>query len=238
MSRFRVPSVSNSNIVVRQLDDPAEIALTNKLIFDNYVAANYWEANAKNLENIFLHSPCRKVIAAFENGQLLGTVSVLLDSPIGLPSDGAQADALQKLRAKGGVVAEISGLAIDRTKVSDRNVALLLLSYAFQYSYYYLGVDRLVASCIATHARFYETAIGCAKIGGPAHYASAPAIPFFYLITLDLPRAHAQLAGRSGPEAEFRAFMLASPHACHRFPEGVQVKRQPQPASAVVQAVA
>src|SRR5581483_5350425 len=124
MSKFRVPTLNSStNVVIRLTEDRGEIDRANHLIFGNYVSAKYWENDAKNLQNVFLHTPMRKVIVALENDELVGTASVIRDSSIGLPSDGAQHELMQQLRAKGSL-AEISGLAVDRTKSSNRKLAL------------------------------------------------------------------------------------------------------------------
>lgn len=225
MAQFRVPRLSGSNIVIRLTEDPNEIADTNRLVFGNYVSAKYWENDAKNMQNIFLHTPMRKVIVALENDEIIGTISVILDSPIGLPSDGAQATLMQQLRAKGGKLAEISGLAVDRLKNTHPKLALFLLSYAFQYAYYYQKVDRVAASCVAPHADFYVSAGIFIRISGPTAYSGRRVAPLFYLLNLDLLEAHDQLAKR-GAQETFLGFMLRDPQHCQHFPPEVLLMRR------------
>lgn len=224
MSKFRVPTLSSSNVTVRLTTDPIEIESANRLVFANYVAANYWENNAKHLENKFAHSPMRKVIVAYENGHLIGTISLILDSPMGLPSDGAQAPLMQQLRANSGTFAEISGFAMDRGRTAQSRHALFLVSYVLQYSFYYAGVDRLAASCIAAHSRFFESALGFSIISGPTRYRDANVVPYFYLLTLDLREAHSALSATGGKN--LARFLLADPQPCQHFPPEGEMKQQ------------
>jgi hypothetical protein len=222
MAKFRVPTLSSTDNVVIRLADPGEIDKTNRLVFGNYVSAKYWENDAKNLQNIFLHTPMRKVVVALEDGEMVGTASVILDSAIGLPSDGGQRPLMQQLRNKGSV-AEISGLAIDRSKAKHQKLVLFLLSYVFQYSYYYLGLDRVAASCVGSHANFYVSAGLFIKISSPTAYSDRSVAPLFTLLDLDFMQAHANLAGHV--PGSFLSFMLREPHPCHRFPSESELKR-------------
>jgi hypothetical protein len=228
MASFRVPSLSNSNTIIRLAEDPAEIAATNRLVYKNYVAARYWEANTKHLQNKLVDSASRKVVVAKEDDRLVGTISLIVDSPLGLPSDGAQPALMRQLRAKGGILAEVSGFAIDARKTTNRRLALFLASYVLQYAYFYEGVDQLAASCIATHANFYQSAAGFSMISGPTSYGS-PMAPDFYLLSLDLNEIHAKLSSKRGGTVlrgeTFCRFMLRDPQPCHRFPSERQLKR-------------
>lgn len=229
MSHYRVPTLSHSNIVIRLAQNPAEVACTNQLVFGSYVSAKYWENEAKNLQNVFLHTPMRKVIVATEGSEIVGTISLILDSPLGLPSENAQPALIRQLRAKGGRLGEISGFAIDRSKNTQRQLAPFLLSYAFQYSYFYEGVDQLAASCVAAHARYYQAALGCSRISEPTHYATAPLIPYFFLIGLDLQAAYVRLSNMSAKErsaeGDFQRFLLRVSQPYYRFPHESQLKR-------------
>ena len=224
MSKYRVPTLGSSdNIVIRQTEDKGEIEGANRLIFGNYVSAKYWENDAKNLQNKFLHTPMRKVIVALEDNELIGTISVILDSPIGLPSDCAQQPLMQQLRMLGGTFAEVSGFAMEKSKTAHRKMALFMMSYMFQYAYHYAGVDRLVASCIAAHAKFYESSVGFSRvkrISGPTRYDQRSVSPFLYLLTLNLKEVCSWHA-----EDNFYRFMFQDPQVCQHFPPERLIER-------------
>ena len=231
MSRCRVPVLSSPNVVVRLTSDPTEIDAANRLVFGNYVAAGFWENDENQLRtNKFLYTPTRYVFVVLENERLVGTMSIIIDWVDGLPSDSAQPAAMQRLRAKGGTLAEVSAFAMDRTNVSHRKLVFFLISYMFQYSFYCAGVDRLVASCVSAHADFYESALCFSKISDPTYYAYTRVVGHF--LSLDLVEAHS-LFSRKYPAdlatgESFYRFMLCDPHPCQRFPLGLPMSRSRQ----------
>jgi hypothetical protein len=231
MSRLRVPVLANPNIVVRLTNDPTEIDAANRLVFGNYVAAGFWENDEGRLRaNKFLHTPARHVFVVLENERLVGTMSIIIDSATGLPSDAAQPAALQKLRAKGGALAEVSAFAMDRSNVLHRKLVFFLISYMFQYSFYYAGVHTLVASCVSAHADFYESTLCFSKISDPTYYAYTHVVGHF--LSLDLVEAHSLFARKypSDPatgESYYR-FMLCDPQPCQHFPLVLSTSRSRQ----------
>lgn len=220
MSKYRVPALgSSNNIIIRLTEDKGEIEGANRLIFGNYVSAKYWENDAKNLQNEFLHTAARKVIVALENKRLVGTISLLVDSPIGLPSESAQAALIRDLRAKEGRLAEVSGFAMNRARTANTRLALFLMSYVLRCAYYQEAVDRVVASCIASHARFYESALGFSRLSGPTRYRDSQAAPGFYLLGLELGGLHSTFIAD-----DFRRFIFHDSHPSQRFPLGQDAK--------------
>lgn len=139
---------------------------------------------------------------------------------MGLPSDGTQLALMQKLRASGGKIAEVSAFATDRSRAAHRRLAGLLISYMFQYSFYHAGIDRLVASCKPTHAHFYESVLCFSKVSDLTHYQYSRTSG--YLLTLNLLEAHRLFSAKypSGPATRknLYRFYLCDPQPCHRFP--------------------
>src|SRR5437868_2216446 len=155
-SRYRVPKLANPNIVIRLAHNQEEVEAANRLVFRNYVEDGFWENDETQLQtNKFLHSPARIVFVVLDEGNFVGTMSLIEDSRLGLPSDSTQAALMQQLRNSGDKLAEISAFAMDRSKTSYKNLFIFLWSYMLQYSFYYAEIDRLVASCKPKHADFY-----------------------------------------------------------------------------------
>lgn len=219
-SPIRIPKLTNSNLIVRLTTDPGEIEQANRLVFRNYVATGFWENDENKLRtNKFLHTPARRVFVALEDDHLVGTMSIVLDSRAGLPSDGAQAVQLQQLRAMGGTMAEVSAFATDRVRTSHRKLIFFLISYMFQYSFYHAGVDRLVVSCVPSHADFYESVLCFSKIGGPTYYTYTRVVA--HLLSLDLLQAHSLLSQKYPADPftgeSFYRFLFGDPLPCQCF---------------------
>ncbi|MFL6623863.1 MAG: N-acyl amino acid synthase FeeM domain-containing protein [Sulfurifustis sp.] len=227
VSSYRVPKLVNPNIVVRWTTEKSEIEQANKLVFRNYVAAGFWEDNEDRWrKNKYLHTPARHVFVMKDRDRLLGTMSIIVDSPDGLPSDSAQPGVMRDLRARGGSLAEVSAFAMDRA-VARSPLFLYLISYMFQFSFYYAGVDRLVASCGCAHADFYEAALCFSKVSGPTYYRYTHDVGC--LLTLDLIQAHG-LFSRKHPAhpvtgESFYRFILGDGQPCHVFPLDRHLKR-------------
>ena len=231
MSAFRIPTLCHSDVIVELAEDPEMIDGVNRLIFRNYVAAGFWEDNEGQMySNKFLHAPTRRVFTITQSGQLIGTMSVVKDSDEGLPSDSAQPAAMRRLRAKGGNLAEVSAFAMDRSKPQHRNLVFLLMSYMYQYSFYYAGVDRLVASCGSGHTGFYESILCFSRLSGPTYYPYTRDVGC--LLTLDLHEAHSLFSEKYPPDPvtgdSFYRFMLCDPHPCHKFDTELTMSR-PRP---------
>ena len=209
------------NIVVRVTEDEEEIAAANRLVFRNYVEDGFWDNNEAQLDNNrFLSSPARTVCVVFEDGNLIGTMSIILDSSLGLPSDGTQAVLTSHLRKRGTAIAEVSAFAMNRSRCSHRKVVLFLMSFVLQYSFYHAGIDRLIGSCKPEHADFYESILCFSKVSDLTYYDYSRAIG--YLISLDLLEAHRLLWQKypSNPTGEsLYRFLLCDPQPCHIFPD-------------------
>lgn len=225
---IKVPNLRNREVVVRIASSPAEIQLANVLVFRNYVEDGFWEEDETQLEtNKFLHSPHRTVFVVLENGNLVGTMSIIQDSRDGLPSDGTQKGLVQRLRAGGGTLAEVSAFAMNRSKSSQRKLVFFLISYMFQHSFYYAGIDRLVASCKPEHADFYESVLCFSKVSDLTYYDYSHASG--YLISLDLLEAHRLLSEKYPADPytgqSLYRFLMRDPQPCQRFSPFLAPKR-------------
>ncbi|HEX7045808.1 MAG TPA: hypothetical protein VF203_14475 [Burkholderiales bacterium] len=221
MASFRIPRLPGSDVVVRLAASEEEIEQANRLVFRNYVADGFWENDETILRtNKFLHSPARTPVVVLEDGQLVGTMSIIEDSPIGLPSDSTQGPLLRRLRSTSRRIAEVSAFAMNRSRCSHRKLVLFLMSYVLQYSFYYAGLDRLVASCKPEHATFYESVLCFSKVSDLTYYDYSHACG--YLITLHLLEAHHLLWQKYPPDPvtgeSLYPFLMCDPQPCHRFP--------------------
>ena len=227
---FRVPTLPNSDIIIRLAQDPSEVQRANALVFRNYVARGYWQDDRKEVDrNPYLHLPTRHVFVVTDRSALLGTASVVLDSPHGIPADSFQRKVTEHLRTRGETLAEISALAIDKGRSHPPNLLHFLVAFIFQYSFYYAAVDRFVIVCTPRHSIFYERSYGFHRIQRTAlyNYVNVEA----QILTLNLIDSYqsAKLRYRdAGSSRNFFRFMYRDEHPSMHFPPRNSMRRSRQ----------
>lgn len=225
----RVPSLAGSHIVIRLARDAAEIEAANRLVYGNYVNL-YWPEDEKVLQhNKYFSSPVRHAAVAKHPSRVLATLSAIEDSPMGLPSDTFQPQTLLSLRKGNMKIAEMTSFAVARSAPRGASLPLYLMKFFMQYCFYYLGVDRLVASCRPRHANFYADVLCFDKLGDPLPHPYAGGMKC-QLVTLDLLQAHVLLNDRyeafDGEENLYRFFYLdGDPNVL--FPQDTLPRRPP-----------
>lgn len=161
----------------------------------------------------------RYTLTAASPQQVLGTITVGLDSAEGLNCEYLFSDEVQALRAAGLRLCEFTRLAVDAAAQS-RSVLAALFHAAYLVAYRVGGFDRLLIEVHPRHVRLYERMFGARVVGTQRHHpgVDAPAV----LLSLDLARVAEKLAGLAGtpPQAvaEHPFYALAfSPleEACH-----------------------
>jgi hypothetical protein len=218
-SRVRIPRLANSGIVIRLAQSPEEIKAADQLVYRTYVNL-YWPDDVEAFHrNRYLSSPARHVGVAIDAGRVIATMSMVEDSPIGLPSDAFRPELLRRFRLAKGRLGEMTCFAADRSLRHPMNVVMLLFKFFFQYSFYYAGIDRVVASCRTRHADFYEKHLGFEKLmpAAPHPYAGNVVCQF---VTLDLLAVHVRLRCHYGEDAKdhLHRFFMVDEHPNVRLP--------------------
>ena len=114
---------------------------------------------------------------AYDEGQLVGTVSVRLDSEKGLSADELYRQEMDALRAAGARLCEFTRLAIDKSAAS-KPVLAGLFHTAYLYSSVIRGYTHAVIEVNPRHVAFYGRALLFDPIGGERLNArvNAPAV--------------------------------------------------------------
>jgi len=134
----------------------------------------------------FLNQHTSKTFFAQYVDTALATVSVIEDSPLGLPLDELYKEEIDSLRKQGKKLAEVSQLALDSTFVQElfgektmkKNTLILPL---FKLVLHHCLAQKIDTLCIAInpkHEVFYD-ALGFRTVGGLRYYVSfngAPAL--------------------------------------------------------------
>ena len=123
---------------------------------------------------------------AYDEGQLVGTCSIRIDSAQGLSADQTYKDELEELRKNGYTLAEWTRLAVD-VKSASKRVLGSLFHTAYMYAHKVRGMKYGVIEVNPRHVHFYRRSLGFEPLGGERtnERVSAPAvlmyIPFQFM---------------------------------------------------------
>lgn len=101
---------------------------------------------------------------AYDEGQLVGTVSIRLDSERGLSADTLYREELDELRRNDCAVCEFTRLAVD-VKTASKPVLAGLFHTAYLYASAIRGYSYAVIEVNPRHVAFYRRALGFEPIG-------------------------------------------------------------------------
>jgi len=123
------------------------------------------------------HDPHLSTFVAFDEGQIVGTVGVRLDSTNGLSADDLYRQEIDVLRAEGSRMCEFTRLAVDSTAAS-KPVLAGLFHTAYLYASVIHGYTHAVIEVNPRHVAYYERALNFAVIGPERQNArvNAPAV--------------------------------------------------------------
>jgi ribosomal protein S18 acetylase RimI-like enzyme len=140
------------------------------LVHDVFVEQGYITPQPGGVRNRSVDLlPSTVTFIAKLNGKIIGVISIAIDDLfIGLPSDGEFKAELDLLRAKGGVVCEVTNQAVApdfrRTAVTTE-----LMRYCVTYALYVKCTD-LIATVSPKHATFYKF-LGFEGVGNTRSYS-------------------------------------------------------------------
>lgn len=223
--RIRTPKLGQRKIVIRVARNNDEILQANELISETYIREGFWQRGDDHaVTDKWLNTPHRTVMLVIDkqNGnEIIGTLSIIKDSPDGLPADSFQPDMMNQFRALGEILAQVTSLAFKKNQSQQQKLILFLFKYALQFVLYYTHIERLISLCNPKHARFYNMALGFQMLGEPVYYPYAKAIG--QLSTLHLVKAHQEFTSSfqidSPNNNNFYHFLLVSEERELEFPD-------------------
>ena len=127
------------------------------LVDQRYASRGYTTAPSER-------DPRLSTFIAYDEGVLVGTVSVRLDSSKGLSADELYRTELAKLRREGARLCEFTRLAVDRT-VASKPVLAGLFHTAYLHAAVVRGCTHAVIEVNPRHVTFYRTALAFERIG-------------------------------------------------------------------------
>jgi hypothetical protein len=184
---------------VRMIDTVAGRSQASLLINKMYAWRGY--AGTHKLTD----DPNRITLTATEKGEVKGTLTVGLDSPVGILADELFKDEVDAYRAKGARICEITKLAFDLDGNSKQSMAALFhLSVLHardlhQCTHIFIEVNP-------RHRRFYESMLGFKKLGEPKLNTRVNAPAYLLCVDLDYVTNQIALYGGKGTDANVRSF--------------------------------
>ena len=106
------------------------------------------------------------LLAEDEQGETLGTISLVFDSERGLPSDEIYSDEVALLRGQGRKAAEVTRLALKKDVPSSRELIVRLFNLIYIYTVRVRGYWDFVIEVNPRHLRYYEQTLAFEQLGG------------------------------------------------------------------------
>lgn len=166
----------------------SELEEAYSLVWKNYVETGFQADDDTKIRFTKYHllPESRVFVANFREGLLaepkqfddrsvcIGTVSLILDSPMGLPLDELCGKELSQVRAEGRKIAEVVGFAVNKD-YTQYKVFLHMFKLLFQYAGL-VGVTDIVCTVTAKHSRFYRKVCLFEPVGELTTYVSAQSV--------------------------------------------------------------
>lgn len=163
------PDHSNREITYKIASTQEELEAAFRLLHDCYSAKGLIHRQSHGLRcNLYSVMPYTTVIIAKRGEDILGTLSLIKDSPLGMPSDKIYKNENDFYRQEGAQLVEVSALAIDpkyRKTASSGQISLYLMKYLYEYCERYMGCDTLCAVVHPNTYDFYKGLLGFKKNG-------------------------------------------------------------------------
>lgn len=183
-----IDSLDGCSLTFKFAQTTEELERAYELVWDSYVKVGLQADTGEGIRFTKYHLlPTTRVLVAIyrpelddENpdyealkrpGTIVGTLTVVLDSPMGLPMEEICGEKVEELRESGRRLAEVTSLAID-PEYRNHNVAMYLYKLMFQFVMHKNMTD-VACSVTKKHLSFYRRMLLFKPIGQIKKYAAA-----------------------------------------------------------------
>jgi hypothetical protein len=138
-----------------------ELEAAYRLVHDIYVQEGYADAHPSRMRvNLRYALPTTTTFVGIHQGRVVITMTLIGDSPLGLPMDAIFSRELYRLRKEDRFLAEVSALASDPAyRKGTQALALYSNKIMWLYAIHNLKVDDLVIAVNPKHRWVYQTLI-------------------------------------------------------------------------------
>lgn len=165
ISRDTIASSQYEDVIVNQdkyhirLTDTAEGRNSASMLISKMYA---WRGYTGTHQ--FTDDPNRITLSAQDHGEVVGTLTIGIDSPIGLMADDIFREEMNEIRASGARLCEFTKLAFDPTVRSKESLASLF-HIAVIYARDRYHCTDIMIEVNPRHRRFYEHMLGFKRVG-------------------------------------------------------------------------
>ena len=144
-------------LVLKVAETKEELEDCFSLLHDAYVRVGFMKPDPSGMRATIYHAlPTTTTLLAKYNGKIVGTISLIRDSPLGFPMQ--KIFNIEKIRKAGGNIAEVSALAIERRFQATGGIILFpLMKFMYEYSTKFFDTRHLVIAVNPRHIGFYES---------------------------------------------------------------------------------
>lgn len=181
---------NSPHILCRPASSEKDLEKAYGLVYREYLARGYCEENPLGMHyNVFSILPDSRTFLLEKDDMLLGTISLAIDSPCGLPMESLFPEEIAKLRKSGRRLAEVTLLALNKDCFPKKTFTLTdfqkltgsfrLFKTMFDYARLLAGVTDLVMTMHPKHKELYHY-LKFETIGPVKSYKGAcgkPALP-------------------------------------------------------------
>jgi len=202
---------TTADVECRIVATQEERAAAFRLVYSSYLRAGLTEPNWHGMRVTPYHLlPTTEMFAAVCEGEVISTVSLMLDGELGLPMESVYEREIAARRRQGVRMGELSCLA-DRRSDFKRSFPMLvrLCRLVAQYART-RGLHELVVAVHPRHSRFYQRFMAFMPIGNKKAYPSArnhPAVALclnFEQVDRERPRNWEMFFGQLIPPAQLK----------------------------------
>ncbi|MCH2535755.1 MAG: PilZ domain-containing protein [Bdellovibrionales bacterium] len=134
------------DLTFKVAESKEELEEAFKLVYESYKGVGIIdELDEKLWMTKYQLMPTTTILIAKWKQQIIATACIIVDSPLGIPVE--EVADLTKFREKGYAISEVSSVAIHKDfRKMNPGILMPLWKYIYEYSYYFAGIDILVAT--------------------------------------------------------------------------------------------
>jgi hypothetical protein len=155
---FEMPDVIwDGNFTVELAKSKADLEAVFRLQHESYVSRGLMRPDSSGLRcTVFHFLPQTNHVVIKFKGKVVGSVTLIADSPLGIPADKFFTSEIDQSRKKGQKLVELSSFVVDRSfKSASKGLIHLLMKFSFNYVRRFMGATELIVTVHPTQIEMF-----------------------------------------------------------------------------------
>ncbi len=147
----------SQRLVLKIADTKEELEACFSVLHDAYVDSGFMTPDPSGMRVTIYHAlPTTTTLCAKYDGQVVGTISLIRESALGVPLQ--RIFDLSSVREKAGYIAEVSALAVHRNfRKTGGSILFPLMKFMYEYCTTFFDTRHLVIAVNPSHIEMYES---------------------------------------------------------------------------------